>query len=56
MSPKHLNSHGWFVQLDYSVQNKLHKCMKTKIFFGNCYWNNPKCFRHIWPRWSWQWP
>jgi len=26
-----------FVQLDYPVQNKLHKCMKKKFISGNCY-------------------
>ena len=26
-----------FVQLDYTVQNKLHKCMKKKFISGNCF-------------------
>ena len=36
--------HRCFVQLDKSVQNKLHKCMKKKFISGNHGLNNLKCF------------
>jgi len=41
-----------FVQLDKSVQNKLHKCMK-KFISGNCSLNDLKWFWNIWPWWPW---
>ena len=48
-APKYFFGHRCFVQLDKSVQNKLHKCMKQKFILGNCYLNNLKQFWHIWP-------
>ena len=55
MPPKDLYCHRCFVQLDVSVQNKLHKCMKKKFILGNCYFNNRKRFDifWIWPLTQW---
>ena len=49
LCPLKIFFHRCFVQLDKSIKNKLHKCMKKKFIFWNCYLNNLKQFWHLDP-------